>query len=707
MKAIVLAYHNMGCAGLRALLRNGYEIAAVFTHPDDPKENVWFESVAEVAASHGIPVFAPEEINHPIWVERIREMQPDILFSFYYRNLIKPALLDIPTQGCLNLHGSLLPKYRGRVPINWVLVHGEKETGVTLHCMTPRPDDGDIVAQRRVAITEDDTAKTLFDKSVAQATAMLDEVLPQIANGTLRRTPQNHAEASYFGGRKPQDGLIQWAQSAQQVRNLIRAVTRPYPGAFTFSADRRFTIWSAAVLPDPEVWPKNVLMDAPEGSARAPRPVPGTILQTEPPIVVCGRDTLRIDTAQIEGKVFQSGAQTSSQLGLRAGHRLNAPPAVAKGRTRVLILGVNGFIGNALSERLLESDYIVHGMDLQSDKLERLRAATDFHFEEGDIAVNREWIEYHVKKCDVIVPLVAIATPIAYVRDPLRVFNLDFEENLRVVRYCAKFGKRVVFPSTSEVYGMCQEPEFDEDTSNLVLGPVHMQRWIYACSKQLLDRVIWAYGQKEGLKFTLFRPFNFIGPRLDSLQAARIGSSRAITQLILNLVQGTPIQLVDGGAQKRCFVDVRDAMECLFRIIENPGGKADGQIFNIGNPDCEASIAELAQLVLEEFERHPLRAAFPPFAGFQHVESGAYYGAGYQDVEHRRPSIRKARKLLDWTPQIGLREAVASTVNFFLEEVLTSGEFMDPTYARLGALSLPGLHPNGDSRAIATEPSQL
>lgn len=154
-----------------------------------------------------------------------------------------------------------------------------------------------------------------------------------------------------------------------------------------------------------------------------------------------------------------------------------------------------------------------------------------------------------LKKCDVILPLVAIATPIEYTRNPLRVFELDFEENLKIVRDCVKYNKRIVFPSTSEVYGMCDDKEFDEDTSRLIVGPINKQRWIYSVSKQLLDRVIWAYGVKEGLKFTLFRPFNWMGPRLDNLDAARIGSSRAITQLILNLVEGSPIKLVDGGAQ--------------------------------------------------------------------------------------------------------------------------------------------------------------
>jgi len=179
----------------------------------------------------------------------------------------------------------------------------------------------------------------------------------------------------------------------------------------------------------------------------------------------------------------------------------------------VLILGVNGFIGNALSERLLDSGrYVVHGMDLHSDKIARFSSVPIFITTEGDVAISREWIEYHVRKCDVILPLVAIATPIEYVRNPLRVFNLDFEENLRVVRYCAKYGRRIVFPSTSEVYGMCDDQEFDEDNSRLIVGPIRMERWIYSCSKQLLDRVIWAYGRHEKLRFTLFRPFNWIGP---------------------------------------------------------------------------------------------------------------------------------------------------------------------------------------------------
>jgi UDP-4-amino-4-deoxy-L-arabinose formyltransferase/UDP-glucuronic acid dehydrogenase (UDP-4-keto-hexauronic acid decarboxylating) len=186
----------------------------------------------------------------------------------------------------------------------------------------------------------------------------------------------------------------------------------------------------------------------------------------------------------------------------------------------------------------------------------------------------------------------------------------------------------------------------------------------------MLDRVIWAYGTKEGLDFTLFRPFNWVGPKLDSLNSARIGSSRAITQLILNLVEGQPIQLIDGGEQKRCFTDVSEGVECLYRIIDNAGGRCDGKIINIGNPVNEASIRELAELLVEKFEKHPLRSNFPQFAGYKEIESKSYYGDGYQDVQHRKPSIRNAQRYVDWTPVIGLEQSVEETLDYFLKQAM-------------------------------------
>ena len=655
MKAVVLAYHNIGCVGIDALLKQGIEIAAVFTHKDDPNESVWFDSVAEMASGQGIPVFAPDNINHPLWVEKIRALAPDILFSFYYRNMVKAPILEIPPSGCLNLHGSLLPRYRGRCPINWVLVNGETETGVTLHHMTPRPDDGDIVGQRRLPISSDDTAPTLHQKAAEAAAALLDDLLPQIVAGTAPRMPQEKSLATYFGGRTPKDGEIDWARPASMVINLVRAVTRPYPGAFSHIGNRKCLFWSVR-------------------SAEGGKRVPGTVLSISPFVIACGEGAVEVLAGQGDGGVTQSGPQLAEELGLVEGMRFGTLPEIRIQKARkksVLILGVNGFIGNHLSERLLESGrYEVHGMDLAAGSLKRLLDHPDFYFSEGDISIHREWIEYHVRKCDIVLPLVAIATPIEYVRNPLRVFELDFEENLRVVRYCAKYGKRILFPSTSEVYGMCRDDRFDEDHSRLVLGPIRKQRWIYSCSKQLLDRVIWAYGATQGLQFTLFRPFNWIGPRLDSLESARIGSSRAITQLILNLAEGTPIKLVDGGQQKRCFTDVKDGVECLFRIIENPGNCCDSRIFNIGNPDNEASIESLALQLIDRFEKHPLRDHFPPFAGIRKVESRAYYGSGYEDVQHRKPSIKNAQRTLKWNPTIPLAQSVEETLDFFLREAV-------------------------------------
>ncbi len=664
MRAIVLAYHEMGCVGIEALLANGFEIAAVITHADADNENVWFRSVAELAARHDLPVFAPDDVNHPLWLDKLRALEPDVLFSFYYRHLVSKELLAIPRAGCLNLHGSLLPKYRGCAPANWAILNGETETGVTLHYMTTKPDAGDIVGQRRVPIAPKDDARTLNQKLAAAARPMLDECLPLILKSAAPRIKQDEAAATYFGRRKPADGEIDWQRPAREIANLVRAVTRPYPGAFTHARTQQVFVWEA---------------EAREAGHARP---PGTVVSTDPFEVACGRGTLRIRFGQRRGGVYCSGAQLATELNMVEGLRFEPARerrALRRRKTRVLILGVNGFIGNFLSERLLaEGGYEVHGMDLNDGAIKRLESHEGFYFHEGDIAIHREWIEYHIKKCDVIVPLVAIATPIEYTRNPLRVFELDFEENLRVVRYCVKYGKRLIFPSTSEVYGMCDDAEFNEDTSRLVLGPINKQRWIYSASKQLLDRVIWAYGQQQGLKFTLFRPFNWIGPRLDSLEAARIGSSRAITQLILNLVEGTPLLLIDGGRQKRCFTDVSEGIECLFRIIENKDGRCDGGIFNVGNPQNEASIRELAELLVEKFERHPLRDRFPPLAGIKQIESKSYYGAGYEDVTFRRPSIANANKVLDWQPVIPLEESIERTLDFFLRDHLAAVGGLEP-----------------------------
>ena len=337
---------------------------------------------------------------------------------------------------------------------------------------------------------------------------------------------------------------------------------------------------------------------------------------------------------------------------------------------KILILGVNGFIGSHLVGRILkDTNWEVYGMDLGNHKVSEYLDNPRFHFREGDISISKEWIEYHVKKCDVVLPLVAIATPKVYVTDPLRVFELDFEENLRIVRQCVKYKKRVVFPSTSEVYGMCPDPEFDEETSPLVTGPIAMQRWIYSTSKQLLDRVISAYGQRDGLEYTLFRPFNFMGPKLDSLNAAKEGSSRLVTQFVWNLIQGEPLKLVDGGAQRRCFIDVEDAMDGLMAVLRNEDGKADGRIFNIGNPANDLSVREIAGLMIGIWKDHPFRIERGiPEGSTVETSSGTFYGKGYQDVMRRTPSIRRMQETFGFAPKVDMKVALRKAMDFFVEE---------------------------------------
>ncbi len=344
----------------------------------------------------------------------------------------------------------------------------------------------------------------------------------------------------------------------------------------------------------------------------------------------------------------------------------------------VLILGVNGFIGHHLTRRIIETtDWHVHGMDMQRDRVEPWMNHPRFHFFEGDITINKEWIEYHVRKCDVVLPLVAIATPATYVSDPLRVFELDFEANLPIVRHCVKYKKRIVFPSTSEVYGMCEDESFDPDRSPLVYGPINKPRWIYACSKQLLDRVIHAYGQQHGLDFTLFRPFNWIGPGLDSLHSTKEGSSRVITQFLGHIVRGEPIRLVDGGAQRRCFTDIDDGIDALMQILVNPGGRAKGQIYNIGNPGNDLSVRELAELMLAMAAAHPAYRERAAEVTLIESTSEAYYGAGYQDVERRVPMITNTSADLDWAPRVGMKEALARLFDHYSDQLEAAQQLND------------------------------
>lgn len=334
---------------------------------------------------------------------------------------------------------------------------------------------------------------------------------------------------------------------------------------------------------------------------------------------------------------------------------------------KILILGANGFIGSSLTHAILKrKDWEVYGMDVEDHKLGDSLGHPRFKFVEGDVMISHEWIEYHVKKCDVVVPLVAIANPAQYVKDPLRVFELDFESNLAVVRQCVKYRKRLVFPSTSEVYGMSPDRELAEESSNLVYGPIDKQRWIYASSKQLLDRVIFAYGVRDGIDYTLFRPFNWIGPKLDNILEAKEGSSRLFTQFIANVIFRKPIQLVDGGRQSRSFTFIDDGIDALLRIIENRNGRASRQIFNLGNPKNNVSVARLAQYIIAAFKRYPEYREHAADARVVAVSSGKYFGQYYQDIQRRVPSIARARKQLGWEPKVDLKTAIRLTLDYHL-----------------------------------------
>jgi nucleoside-diphosphate-sugar epimerase len=337
---------------------------------------------------------------------------------------------------------------------------------------------------------------------------------------------------------------------------------------------------------------------------------------------------------------------------------------------RILILGVNGFIGHHLSKRILATtDWDVYGMDMQTDRIADLLEEPRFHFFEGDITINREWIEYHIRKCDSVLPLVAIATPATYVKEPLRVFELDFEANLPIVRACVRHGKRLVFPSTSEVYGMSPDRQFDPEASPLVYGPINKQRWIYACSKQLMDRVIWAYGEKEGLDFTLFRPFNWIGSGLDSLATPKEGSSRVVTQFFGHIVRGERINLVDGGRQKRAFTYIDDGIDALMAIIANKNGIASRKIFNIGNPKNNISVRELAESMVKLALEYPEYRAAARKVRIVKTTADRYYGRGYQDVQNRVPKIDNTMRELRWRPRVAMREALKRIYDAYRTDV--------------------------------------
>ena len=285
---VVCAYHNVGYRCIEELLNQGAHIALIFTHADSPQEEIWFQSVRGLAEQHGIPCLTTD-INLPENVKRVRAIAPAFIFSFYYRNMINAEVLAIPRLGALNLHGSQLPRYRGRVPVNWAVINGESETGATLHYMVEKADAGDIVDQERVEIAFTDTARDVFGKVTDAAVALLARAWPLLRQEKAPRRPMNLSEGNYCGGRKPADGRIDWKNSAVQIYNLIRGVTHPYPGAFTYLGGKKVILWQA--------WPV-------EGSGE-----PGRILSQNPLLTGTGQGVLEIRSLQFEGGQEYSAAE--------------------------------------------------------------------------------------------------------------------------------------------------------------------------------------------------------------------------------------------------------------------------------------------------------------------------------------------------------------------------------------------------------------
>jgi len=299
VRAVVFAYQEIGYVCLEELLGAGTDVACLFTHEDDPGEELWFRRPVELAREYDIPVYMPESLTDKRWTAIIRDIRPDIIFSFYYRKMIPNAILEIPRIGAFNLHGSLLPQYRGRCPVNWVLIAGETRTGVTLHCMVEKPDAGDIVSQKEVPIAFEDNVFSVYMKLVGAARELMQDILPHFEAGTFTRMVQT-GPSSYFGGRKPEDGLIDWAKDSLSIYNLTRAVTHPYPGAFTYFEGKRLFVWKA--------YPEIV----------SPRDVPaGTVISEHPLLVRTGSGSLRLISVQLEGEKEIDAAELVSSYVLK------------------------------------------------------------------------------------------------------------------------------------------------------------------------------------------------------------------------------------------------------------------------------------------------------------------------------------------------------------------------------------------------------
>lgn len=334
----------------------------------------------------------------------------------------------------------------------------------------------------------------------------------------------------------------------------------------------------------------------------------------------------------------------------------------------ILVFGANGFIGQHLVRRILkDTDWYVLASDLKQGRLREHRGNPRLELHNGNIR-NRKLVRKLVSRADVVIPLAGIATPKIYITNPLLVHEIDFEANLEIIRDCFEMKKRVIWASTSEVYGMSTDKEFHPLESNLVMGPIHKMRWIYAAGKSLVDRIIFAYGRDRGLEYTIFRPFNWIGHGQDDIHDTS-GKPRVITQFLGSILRGEKIELVDGGSNRRSFTYIDDCIDALIKIIENKKNIASKKIYNIGNPKNNHSIKEVAEMMLELAPSYPYFRDHCKETNIVITGSGKHYGEGYQDMVNRTPYIRNTEQDLNWKPKVNLRQALKETFAAYVEEL--------------------------------------
>ncbi|MBZ5622912.1 MAG: bifunctional UDP-4-keto-pentose/UDP-xylose synthase [Acidobacteriia bacterium] len=349
---------------------------------------------------------------------------------------------------------------------------------------------------------------------------------------------------------------------------------------------------------------------------------------------------------------------------------------------KILTLGAAGFIGSHLTHRLLQEGHAVVAVDLTIEKVAEYLDHPNLTFLQQDIR-RPEWdLDGLAQDADLVIDLIAYANPGLYLRIPLEVFRLNFTENLKIAEACVRHGKRLIQFSTCEVYGRTAaslpnarvaDPEdpihgtFSEDTSEYILGPVSKHRWIYSCAKQLLERVLHAYGLEQGFNYTIIRPFNFIGPKIDFLPQSKQDIPRVFSFFMDALLNGTPMKLVNGGVSRRCYTYIDDAVECTYRIVQNSGGICDRQIFNIGSPDNEVSIRQMAETMREIYAAQFLDEP-APLPEIVSVPGEEFYGEGYDDSDRRIPNIAKARRLLGWEPRWNFRDALEATMRYYVTE---------------------------------------